>query len=484
MTFRTFALTLSALLVPSLAFAQGTDPNRPRGAVQRAVDSLFARFANSTGPGCLVGADLHGARLLRSAYGMADIERAIPMRNGMVSEVGSVSKQFTAASLVLLEQDGKLSLDDPVAKYLPEFPDFRDAGGPITIRHLLQHTSGLREMYPMLELVGRPYGEVVHSNEEVLALMSGQRMLNFPVNSRYLYSNTNYALAALIVEQVSGQTMQAFMSARIFTPLGMPRATWRSDFRALVPNRVLSYAAAAQGEWEYALPFSNLHGSGGLLTTIDEVLRWTHALHTGRVGNGTTLATMARPAQLTDGSLTRYGLGLMVRDWRGVFEIAHSGSTAGYRSYVAYYPASGISVAMQCNGSNSDYVALGRSLAEVFLRGQLLPASVVRPVRPVRPLRPLPPLVATLDSATRASLDGVWWNDESGGSFTLTTTERGAVTRFSRTPPVTFTAITADSLVAANDRAIGIARDTSGHVTALRYHNGAALNIRMTRPVH
>lgn len=464
--------TVCALVGMTLAAA-------PLGAqatpVQRAqVDSIFARFTTAGSPGCVLGADLNGAPLWRSAYGLADVERNVPMRIGTLVEIGSVSKQFVAAALVLLEQDGKLDLDDPVSKYLPEFPDFRDLGGPVTIRHLLQHTSGVRDQYDLLALIGRPYGSVAHTNAEVLELVSRQRTLNFPVNSRYLYSNSGYTISALLVEKVSGKTLQAFTSERIFAPLGMPQAQWRSDFRTIITDRAFAYRFSPVG-WQQDYPFSNLHGAGGLITTVDEMLRWTAALHRGKVGDGTTLATMATPATLRDGSRTEYGLGLMARNWRGVREIAHSGSTAGYRAYLAHYPEAGLSIAMQCNAGNGDYVDLGRKFAAVFLGNRLQPESVRPQVQPPRRVN------IALDDATRAALNGRWHDAETGATVLVESWDRGVLLRIPYAPIVSFSALSPDSLQAGGERAMGVERDAAGGVTALRYHNGRVLNIRFTK---
>ncbi len=469
----------SRLLYCLLAAAGTATVAAPIGAqataTQRAqVDSIFARFSTAASPGCVVGADQSGAVLVRAAYGLADVERAVPMRTGTLVEIGSVSKQFVAAALVILEQDGKIDLDDPVSMYLPEFPDFRDLGGPVTIRHLLQHTSGVRDQYDLLALVGRPYGDVAHTNAEVLELLSRQRTLNFAVNSRYLYSNSGYTTSALIVEKVSGKTLQEFTSERIFAPLGMSHAQWRMDFRSIIPSRAFAYRVSPVG-WQQDYPFSNLYGAGGLVTTVDELLRWTVALHAGRVGNGTTLSTMATPATLRDGSRTEYGLGLMVRDWRGVREIAHSGSTAGYRAYLAHYPEVGLSIAMQCNAGNGDYVDLGHKLAAVFLGNRLQPEPVRPAVQPPRQVN------IALDDATRAALSGRWHDAETGATILVESWDRGVLLRIPFAPVVSFVALSLDSLHAGGARGLGIERDASGRVTALRYHNGRVLNVRFTK---
>jgi CubicO group peptidase (beta-lactamase class C family) len=461
----TLALTAAAL--PS---ALGAQQARPISAAEKLrVDAVFSRFDRADTPGCMVGVNERGDLRLRAAYGMADVERGVPLTPSLLSEIGSVSKQFVAASLVLLEQDGRLSLDDPVRKYIPEFPGFNP---PITIRQLLQHTSGLRDQYGLLELTGRPYGEVVHTNAEIVELVSRQRTLNFPVNSAYLYSNSGYTLAAALVERVSGTDLNTFTRARLFAPLGMDRSQWRTDYRTLVAQRVPAYAFASSG-WTMNMPFSNLYGAGGLVSSIDELLTWTEALHAGRVGDPSTLRTMTRVATLTDGSQTEYGLGLMVRDWRGVREIAHSGSTAGYRAYLAHYPDYGLSVAMQCNAGNADYVEMGRRLAEVFLADRLGP----EPTRIVRdPVR----VAYALPSSALSGLAGQWRDAETGAVVTLVPEDSAVVMRYPPARQVRFSPVAEDSLMGGG-RAMAIVRDASGRPIGFRYHAGRVLNIRFDR---
>jgi len=461
------ALAFAAVGAPLALVAQQA---RPISAAEKLrVDAVFSRFDRSDTPGCMVGVNERGDLRLRAAYGMGDLERNVPLTPSLLSEIGSVSKQFVAASLVLLEQDGKLSLDDPVRKYIPEFPGFNP---PITIRQLLQHTSGLRDQYGLLELTGRPYGEVVHSNAEVAELISRQRTLNFPVNSAYLYSNSGYTLAALLVERVSGTDINTFTRARLFAPLGMDRSQWRTDFRTLVAQRVPAYTFAASG-WTMNMPFSNLYGAGGLVSSIDELLTWTEALHAGRVGDPSTLRTMARVATLTDGSQTEYGLGLMVRDWRGVREIAHSGSTAGYRAYLAHYPEYGLSVAMQCNAGNADYVELGRRLAAVFLADRLGP-------EPPRTMRDPARVAYALPASALSGLAGAWRDAETGGVVTLVPEDSAVVMRYAPAREARLTPVAEDSLMGGG-RAIAILRDGNGRPVGFRYHAGRVLNIRFDR---
>ena len=462
------ALLAALLAAPPLA----AQDRLISAAEQLRVDAIFSAYAQPGSPGCIVGVNERGDARVRAAYGLADIERGVPMRPGMLSEVGSVSKQFTAAALVLLEQDGRLSLDEDVRKYWPTFPDF---GQRVTLRHLLNHTSGVRDQFGLLDLVGRPSGEVVHTVGEVVEILEGQRTLNFPVGSAYLYSNTGYTFGGALVAKLSGQSFAAFTTERLLRPAGLDRAVWRTDFRVLVPDRVLAYSLRPRGGWALDLPFSELHGSGGLLMTVDEMLRWTELLNADRIGQPGTLRSMTRVGVLTDGTPTEYGLGLMVRNFRGVREIAHSGSTAGYRAYLAHYPDYGLSVAMQCNAGNANYVELGRRVAEHFLADRM---------------RPVEPTVATPTPATRgryavaptllAAFAGLYHDAETGADVRITPADSAVEFSYGLGRRVRLVPVAEDSLEGGG-RAIRIVRDPDGTPIGLYYHAGRVRNIRFDR---
>jgi CubicO group peptidase (beta-lactamase class C family) len=329
------------------------------------VDSIFSRFTTRT-PGCAVGVSRHGQTLLTRGYGMSNLEYGVPLDSASVMESGSVAKQFTSAAVVLLQHDGKLSLDDDIRKHLPEVPDF---GATITIRMLLTHTSGLRDQWGLLALTGNPPTMQVHTLPLILHLVSRQRELNFPPGSEYLYSNTGYALAAMIVQRVSGVSLAAFSRQRLFEPLGMTDTQWRDDFERVVPRRATAYdwrgASYAQN-----MPFTNVYGNGGLLSTMRDLLIWNEALSTGTVPGGKALVEQLETrGRLTGGQTIAYALGLTHGTWRGHREISHGGSTAGYRTYLTRFPDARVSIAVWCNVSNANPTALAYDVA-----ARLLPA--------------------------------------------------------------------------------------------------------------
>jgi len=333
------------------------------------LDPIFAGYSQAT-PGCAVGIKAGDAAPVFSAYGSADLEHAVPITPDTVFEAGSVSKQFTAAAILLLADEGKLALSDDIRKYLPQMPDY---GRPITIDMLLSHTSGLRDWGEVMGLAGWPRTSRVYTPTEVLQITARQKALNYAPGEAYSYTNTGYNLAAAIVQRVSGQNLADFTRQRLFQPLGMTHTAWRDDFRRIVPGRAVAYSAAGGG-FEQEMPFENTYGHGGLLTTVGDLLIWNDALSAGRLGP-TLDARMKQQAVLTGGRKIAYARGLVVQEAEGRAEVAHSGSTAGYRAWLARLPASGLSVALLCNRGDASPVALGRRVVDAWLATPAQPAA-------------------------------------------------------------------------------------------------------------
>jgi CubicO group peptidase (beta-lactamase class C family) len=340
------------------------------------IDAVFARFTDKT-PGCAVGLGKDGRAVYTHGYGMANLEYNVPITESTVLESGSVAKQFTASAIVLLAQDGKLSLDDDIRKYLPEVPQF--GGQKITIRNLLTHTSGLRDQWGLLGIEGRGPGSQVHSPATTLDLVVHQKMLNFPPGSEYLYSNTGYALAGLIVERVSGKSLDAFTQERLFRPLGMTHTRWRDDFTTIVPNRATAYSGSAANGFHTDMPFTNMIGNGGLLSTMGDLLKWNENLDHPTVGGASYIDALQTRMRLTSGRTITYALGLEVMDYQGVREVGHSGSTAGYSTYLARYPDQHVSVAVWCNAAGTNATQLAHQVVDLVLSK---PATVAAQAAP------------------------------------------------------------------------------------------------------
>jgi CubicO group peptidase (beta-lactamase class C family) len=337
--------------------------------VAKRVDAVFAIYRDT--PGCAVGIARGGSPILTRAYGLANLEYDIPLTPNSIFEAGSVSKQFTAASVVLLAQDGKLSLDDHVRKYIPELSDVAD---PVTIRQMLNHTAGFRDWGTITDLAGWSRGTRAHTMAHVLDIMSRQRALNFPAGTQWSYSNSNYNLAAIVVERVSGQSFPAFTRERIFTPLGMTRSSWRDDYLRVVKGRATAYEPVKDGGFRTDMHYENVYGNCCLLTTVGDLLLWNENFRTARVGGKALADAMQTPGALTSGEKIEYALGLFVGDYHGKREITHSGATAGYRSSLIRLPDDDLSIAVLCNRGDANAGSLAHKVADVFLPAAPEPA--------------------------------------------------------------------------------------------------------------
>ena len=306
----------------------------------------FASVDSATTPGCAVGVRRRGLPSLIRTYGMVDLETPTPIDSVSIFEAGSVSKQFTAAAVLLLSYDGKLSLDDDVRRWIPEFPA---SLGRITIRQLLEHQAGLRDWGDIVELSGWPRGTRAYQMNEIADMLARQSALNFTPGSEYSYSNSNFIIAAVIVARASGESFASFTTRRIFAPLGMTHTSWRDDYTRRVPHRAVAWTPDDAGVWHQDMPFENVVGPGALLTTVGDLLRWQASFRDGSLGGPRFSVDMRRPGTLRDGRVTGYALGLEISKEYGVDVVSHGGSTAGYRAYLGEVPESGTMVALLCN---------------------------------------------------------------------------------------------------------------------------------------
>jgi len=376
--FSRILITL-ALCLTGVRFvnAQSGDGAQAVQAAQEAaqaaqVDEIFAQFVKPGSPGCAVGVYRDGRLLYSRGYGEADLERGVRITPATVFLIGSTAKQFTAMSVWLLARQKRLSAEDDIRKYIPEMPVY---GAPVTIRHLLHHTSGIRDYTDLLELAGHRV-EDVSTNADILGLIVRQKKLNFPTGTAHQYANSNYILLAEVVKRVSGQTLREFAAANIFDPLGMKNTQYVDDHTLVIHARAMAYAA--KGEGKYAISMTNAEriGAGGLYTTVEDLARWDRNFYTGDVGGMDLLGNMLSPGRLSDGKALAYASGLMLDTYRGVPVVRHSGSLAGYRADFLRFPTLRFSVAALCNvPSNPRPERLTERVAEVYLNERLSKAE-------------------------------------------------------------------------------------------------------------
>lgn len=353
-TARNLLLALgAALAAPGLALSQDRTAE---------VDRIFSVYAGIETPGCAVSATQDGKLLVERGYGISDLEHDVAITPATLFEAGSVSKQFTAAAILLLVQDGKVKLTDDIRKYLPQMPDY---GRPITVDQLLSHTSGLRDWGDLAYWQGWPRTTRAFTQEDVVDLIARQRGLNYLPGTEYAYTNSGYNLLTEIVRKASGQTLAEFTAQRIFRPLGMTRTSWRDDFRRVVRGRAIAYQRAGGG-WSQQMPFEEGYGNGGLITTVGDLQTWNAALAQNRLG-GFLTAEMRHRAVLHNGVRIAYGRGVVVQTWAGQEEISHSGATGAYRAWLSSYPRQRLSVAVLCNAGSANAGWLARQVAALYL---------------------------------------------------------------------------------------------------------------------
>ncbi|HEX4022755.1 MAG TPA: serine hydrolase domain-containing protein [Acidobacteriaceae bacterium] len=372
-------MRLTALITLALGFftnipaltAQVSQPqvNRPK------VDQIFAAYNNADSPGCALGVIQNGNFIYRKGYGQASLELGVPLSPESVFYMGSVSKQFTAASIVLLSEQGRLSLDDDVRKYIPELPDY---GHTITLREMLHHTSGLRDFLTLTVISGRHYSDI-HSQAEMLKLVERQKGLNNIPGEEYIYSNTNFFLLGVVVQRVSKMSLADFAAENIFQPLGMTHTRFYDDRTVVVPNRVAAYAPGDNGKFlvDWSTSYDTV-GAGGLMSTVDDLLLWDRNFYNNKLGNGPLIQEMETRGVLNNGQKISYALGLEIGAYRGLPTVEHNGALFGYRTIISRFPQQHFTVVALCNLSSALTSNLAHKVADVYLAKDLAPVPAAQ----------------------------------------------------------------------------------------------------------
>ena len=462
-----FIALLGSIAAAPTADAQSTLPD----SITRRIDAVFARYGSLDAPGCAVGVFQDGRITMAKGYGAANIEYAAPLTPATPMIMGSVSKQFTAAAIALLVQDGRIKLDDDVRTYLPELPDF---GKKITVDHLVHHTSGLRDFWALAEAGGMRLDDG-YDVRDVLTLATQQHHLNFDPGAEYNYSNTGYVALGEIVHRVTGKTLRQFAAERIFSPLGMAVSHFHDDHNQPVRGRAIAYSPVTGG-WKINVWNNDIVGQGGLMTTVQELAKWDENFYSGQVGGRRFLAQQLERGRLNDGTLLAYAFGLEIGAYRGLPMVEHSGSTGGYRTDITRFPSVHTSVVTLCNVSTADAVGLAHRVADVVL-AQRFTASVPVPV--VRGgTQQGSVAVVTLSADALASKSGRFVSDELGAIFELSPALNALVLRRAHAGPDTLKPV--DAL---NFRGGGLTVhfDANAPVHGFTIDNGRARGIEFVR---
>ena len=326
------------------------------------VDKLFATWDKTTSPGAALAIIKDGEIIYKRGYGMAKLEDDLVMTPSKVFDIGSVSKQFTAACVAILALEGKLSLDDDVRQYIPELPIYER---PITIRHLLHHTSGLRDYNALLSLAGFRPDSDCPTVEEALEIICRQKRLNHPPGEEYSYTNTGYFLLGQIVERVSGKSLNQFAQERIFQPLGMKNTLFQDNHHQIIKNRASGYSPEGDG---FRLEMSNWDevGDGNVYTTVEDLFLWDQAFYHYKLGRE-LMDMLHTQGKLNNGQIIDYAFGLVIGTYRGLRTVSHGGSWAGFRASLIRFPDEKFSIICLSNLSTFNPAAISYKIADIYL---------------------------------------------------------------------------------------------------------------------
>jgi CubicO group peptidase (beta-lactamase class C family) len=408
-----FISRVSWLLILSIGYSQIVSAQGNPDRIPAAVDEIFADVAKPGSPGCSVAIARDGKLLYAKGYGLANIEQNVALTPESVFDIGSTSKQFSAASILLLEKQGKLSVNDDVRKYIPELPDY---GKKITILNLLNHTSGLRDYLVLFELAGVNTDSVT-TDEEALALIARQKALNFDPGTEWLYSNSGYFLLSVIVKRASGQSLREFAAENIFQPLNMSHTLYRDSHTLLVPNRALAYDPIDKGTgYTFDVSYFEQTGDGAVHTSVGDLLKWDENFYTSQVGGKPLLAELQEPAKLNNGKTRSYAKGLSISKYRGLNTVSHGGSWGGYRAELLRFPDQHFSVVCLCNRSDVSPERRAKQVADIYL------ASVLKE-KPKKDEDDEAETKAKPEVAVAAAelkkLTGDYWSEELGVAYRL-----------------------------------------------------------------
>ena len=367
--------TLVLLALSSVATARQADAvDTP----SERVDALFAEWDRDDAPGAVVGVYRGGELAYARGFGVANLDLGVPLSPQSALRIGSISKMFVGMCVALLAEEGALDLDDDVRSHLPELPDY---GVPITLRHMLHHTSGIREYLTLVELIGKPEGGgYAYTPPELTAMLARQEALNFVTGEEYSYSNSNYFLLSEVVTRVSGMKTSAFAKQRIFDPLGMTSTRFSDDPDAIVPDRAWGYSRADGGGYRMNILLSEVIGDLGVVTTVEDFLHWDQNLRNNKLGAGSPdlLATMLTRGRLNDGEELDYALGISHGEHRGRPTLGHGGSAVGFVAQYVQYPEDDLAVTVFSNDSSFRTGRLAQQVADIYLGVELAEAAAPR----------------------------------------------------------------------------------------------------------
>jgi CubicO group peptidase (beta-lactamase class C family) len=431
---------MTLISVLALAAAPLTAQTTLPDSIVRQVDGVYSKYASPNAPGCVVGVYQNGRIALAKGYGSANIEYAIPITPKTPFIMGSVSKQFTAAAIALLVEQGRIKLDDDVHRYVPEL---RDYGKKVTIDELVHHTSGIRDFWTLVQTADMRNDDG-YTVDDILRLASRQKNLNFDPGAEYNYSNTGYVLLGVVVQRVTGKTLRQFADAEFFKPLGMTHSQFHDDHNEPVFGRAFAYSPAPKGAWKINIWNNDIVGQGGLVTTVEDLQKWDENFYNGTVGGRGLLDLQLRQGVLNDGTTLPYAFGLEVLDYRGLKMVEHTGSTGGYRTAITRFPTQHTSIATMCNVSTANTAALTHAVADVVL-AKAFTKPAVRATRNATAAAAQQASAVSVTDSERSAFAGRYYSDELDATFEIANTGTVLTLMRARSGPDTLRAVEKDT---------------------------------------
>ena len=415
-----FATSAPSPIPPALAAdASPAAADASVDATTAQVDKLFAAWDTTASPGAALAVIKDGRIVYERGYGMAKLEDGLVNTPDKVFDIGSVSKQFTAACVAMLVRDGKVKVDDDIRKYLPEMPAYEK---PVTVRHLLHHTSGLRDYNALLELAGFRDDADSPTVAEALEIVRRQKKLNYAPGEEYSYTNTGFFLLSQIVERVSGKSLNAFAQERIFRPLGMTKTLFQDDHTQVVKDRATGYGAVEGGGFRIYLSNWDETGDGNVYTTVRDLALWDQAFYSGALGQD-LMAMLQTTGTLNSGKPITYAWGLVVREYRGLKVVEHGGAWVGYRAALVRFPDECFSVIILSNLDAFDPSGLAFKVADIYLAGRMKPAEPAPPAAAGKAeppaAQPAAPPALSVPKAELEALAGNWQDARFGDWLSL-----------------------------------------------------------------
>ena len=454
------------------------------GGYPSQVDQLFAEWDQPDTPGCALAVGFDGEPAYERGYGLADLDHGMPIQSTTVFDIGSVSKQFTSATLFLLADRGELSIDDDIRAYLHEVPQYQR---PITLRHLIHHTSGIRDYLDIMSLSGRSDYDLL-SDQDIVEMVARQENLNFAPGAEYLYSNSGYMLLAVIAKRVTGMTLGELAEREIFQPTGMNSTFFYEDRTRIVQNRALGYDRIDDDSFRLVHNFNfAIAGDGQLYTTVQDLLRWNQQLYGGTFGGDRLRSVMLERGVLSDDSSIDYAFGLVHGEHRGLQTVGHGGSSWGFRAHLVRFPDAELSVSVLCNVNDASPQQLALQVAEIYLGDRMEPASPDPPTADEDPV----PTGAVADTARLIDYVGEYDSEELLAIYRVELIDDRLYVRLRDQPYIEMQLIDEDTFAADGSMtALALSgarfrmtfdRHADDSITGFTADTGRARNLRFTR---